>query len=230
MYRGVDNITVSRPNYGRKLPKSQKYLYYPLHISPEYSTLVQGGMLQDQLVIIELLAKSVPADWIIYVKEHPQTILSRLRPRDFFKKLKRIPNVEIAPIDSNTHNIISNSEMVATITGTSGLEAVLRGKPVVGFSDYINVFDGMDLSAKISDLNKLPYLISTEFDRIKLIHNNERARRVKLFLTAMLNNSFWVTHPKVLFYDEIGTDHEYEKCGSELAEGLIKFLPNIFSK
>ena len=67
-------------------------------------------------------------------------------------------------------------------------------------------------------------------DRIKLIPNNERARRVKLFLTAMLNNSFWVTHPKVLFYDEIGADHEYEKCGVELAEGLIKFLPNIFSK
>ena len=212
------------------LPKSQKYLLFPLHLNPEYSTLVQGGLLQDQLVIIELLAKSVPSDWIVYVKEHPATIMAKLRPRNFYKKINDIPNVEIAPIDSDVHTIISNSEMVVILTGTSGWEAILRRIPVIAFSDYINVFDALGLSAKVSDLNKLPELISTEVLRIKLISDKERANRVKLFLTAVLNNSFWVTYPKVLFYDAIGTDEEYQVCGFELAEGLIEFLPSMFTK
>ena len=230
LHEGVQYITVFKSRFGKVLPKSQKYLLFPLHLNPEYSTLVQGGLLQDQLVIIELLAKSIPSDWIVYVKEHPATIMAKLRPRNFYKKINDIPNVEIAPIDSDVHTIISNSEMVVILTGTSGWEAILRGIPVIAFSDYINVFDALGLSAKVSDLNKLPELISTEVLRIKLISDKERANRVKLFLTAMLNNSFWVTYPKVLFYDAIGTDEEYQICGIELAEGLIEFLPSMFVK
>ena len=229
VYKGIQYISVFSSSFGTELPKSQKYLYYPLHINPEYSTLVQGGMLQDQLAIIESLAKSIPADWIVYVKEHPATMIYRLRPRNFYKRLKGMPNVEMAPIDSDMHKIIFNAEMVAIMTGTSGWQAILRGKPVVAFSDYVNIFDAMDLSLKIVDFNKLPGSISNEVDRVKAISDKERACRVKLFLTAMLNNSFWVSYPKVLFYTEIGTDQEYETSGIEVADGLIEFLPSIFT-
>jgi hypothetical protein len=228
LYKGLQYLNVSSKDFGEELCESQKYIYYPLHINPEYSTLTQGGMLQDQLVIIELLAKSVPSDWIVYVKEHPATVIYRLRPRDFYKKITSIPNVKIAPTYSDMHNIVSNAKMVATITGTSGWEAVLRGKPVIGFSDYVDIFDATGLSLKNVDLNKLPVKISSEICRIEAISDEEKIRRIKLLLSAVLNNSFWVTFPKQLFYDKVGTDHEYNICGAELADGLIRHLSDQF--
>ena len=103
-----------------KLNSGEKYIYYPLHINPEYSTQVQGTMWLDQVALIELLAKSIPFDWKVYVKEHPGTLVARTRPLSFYKKLKRIPNVTIVPIDADMHTLIINSQMVAVITGTSG--------------------------------------------------------------------------------------------------------------
>lgn len=229
LYKGLQYLNVSSKGFGRKLSKTQKYIYYPLHINPEYSTLIQGGLLQDQLVVIELLAKSIPSDWIVYVKEHPATVVYRLRPRSFYKKIESIPNVEIAPTYSDMHNIISNAEMVATMTGTSAWEAVLRGKPVITFSDYINIFDATGLSLKNTDINKMPERLRLEICRIKSISDKEKSLRIKILLSSILDNSFWISYPKVLFYYEIGTNEEYEVCGKELADGLIKFLPNFFT-
>jgi hypothetical protein len=230
VHKGLQYLNITSKSFGEKLHESQKYIYFPLHINPEYSTLTQGGMLQDQLVIIELLAKSIPFDWIVYVKEHPATVIYRLRPRDFYKKIESIPNVRMAPTYSNMHKVISNAEMVATITGTSGWEAVLRGRPVIAFSDYIDIFEATGLSLKNTDINKLPARIASEICRIEAIPYKEKSRRIKLLLSAILSNSFWVSHPKVLFYDEIGTNEEYEVCGKELADGLINFLPSMFVK
>ena len=38
--------------------------------------------------------------------------------------------------------------MVVILTGTSGWEAILRGIPVIAFSDYINVFDALGFTGK----------------------------------------------------------------------------------
>ena len=222
--QGLQLIKVSSPKFGKKLEINQKYLYYPLHITPEYSTLIQGGMIQDQISIIEFLAKSVPADWVIYVKEHPATLKNRIRPLDFYHKIKSIPNVEIAPTYLDMHKLISNAEMVAVITGTSGFEAVLRGVPVIEFSDYISIYDPLGLSEKCTDLNKLSGLILDTLLNVKHVTCKEKAFRIKILLTSILNNSFAVTFPKQLFYDEVGTDYEYSVCGKELADGLIKHL------
>ncbi len=226
--QGMQLLMVSDSRFGKKLKKNQKYLYYPLHLTPEYSTLVQGGMVQDQLAIIEFLAKSVPADWIVYVKEHPATLKNRIRPLHFYSKINSIPNVEMAPTYLSMHGLISRAEMVATITGTSGWEAVLRNTPVIGFSDYIDVYDPLGFSSKCGDLNNLSSTMHSLILKLSDVSHEERACRIKLLLTSILNNSFWVTFPKQLFYDEIGTDYEYSVCGKELADGLIRHLSDQF--
>ena len=66
--------------------------------------------------------------------------------------------------------------------------------------------------------------ISDEVKRIKEISPEERKRRLVCFLTAVLKFGFRVTYPKQLFYVEHGSDEEYEVCGHELADGLVKHL------
>lgn len=108
------------------------YVYFPLHLQPEMTTDVLGGIYYDQLLAIEKLRAMLPPDWMIYVKENPkQTKLMRLGY--FFKRLKLIPNVKYVDRSIDTYALMEHSKFVATITGTAGWEAISGGKNVLIF-------------------------------------------------------------------------------------------------
>ena len=172
--------------------------------------------------MIELVAKSIPFDWKVYVKEHPGTLVARTRPLSFYKRLKKIPNVAIVPIDADMHTLIINAQMVAVITGTSGWEAILRDKPLITFAD--NVWDVLELSRKCCNVETLSKDIYDEFSRIKDICPNERKKRIVSFLAAILEHSFEVSYPNQFVYTELGTQEEYKILGQETAEALKKHL------
>ena len=73
----------------------------------------------DKNHLIETLAKSIPHDWVVYVKEHPGVLTDRIRPMNFYKQIEKLPNVFLSPLYTPSHEIISNAEMVAVISGTS---------------------------------------------------------------------------------------------------------------
>jgi hypothetical protein len=215
-------LKLTDPQFGVVLDSSQKYIYFPLQGQPEYSSNILGTMWMDHLNLIEILAKSIPADWVVYIKEHPGVLADRIRPVNFYKKIERLPNVFLAPLYMSTHEIISNSEMVAVISGTSGWEAIWRNKPVIEFRS--NQWSLLSLSKKCTDIDLLSIDIYNEIERIKEILPEERKRRIVCLLAAMLKYGFQVTYPKSLFYIEPGSDEEYEVSGEELANGLVKHL------
>ncbi|MBT6051899.1 MAG: hypothetical protein HOI47_27530 [Candidatus Scalindua sp.] len=213
---------LTNSKFSTPLKKDQKYIYYPLHINPEYSTQIQGTMWLDQSHLVELLAKSIPFDWKVLVKEHPGTLVARVRPLSFYKKLKKIPNVCIAPIGADMHQLISNAEMIAVITGTAGWEAILRGKPVITFAD--NMWDVLDLSRKCTNIETLSRDIYDEICRIKQISPAERKRRIVCLLASMLKHGFNISFPNQFVYTEMGTDEEYKVVGIETANALKKHI------
>ncbi|MFH1845952.1 MAG: hypothetical protein ABH869_00105 [Candidatus Omnitrophota bacterium] len=226
-YRHYQKVLMLKSEFRDKLPKGQKYIYYPLHVNPEYSTQVIAPMWLDQLYVIELLAKSIPSDWIVYVKEHPTTLYYRARPVSFYSRIKRYPNVRMAPIDANTHELIANSEMVAAITGTSGWEAILRSKPLITFADCL--WSVMGLSRKCTDVETLSNAIHDEMIRVNKISDEERKKRIICYLTAILEHSFEITYP-VPFCSNKGTVEQYEFGGKEAAYGLKKYMEYLKSK
>ena len=219
---GLQKLRLTSPQFGTILAPTQKYIYFPLSGQPEYSNNILGTMWMDHHHLIETLAKSIPHDWVIYVKEHPGVLSDRIRPLNFYKQIERLPNVFLAPLYTPSHEIISNAEMVAVISGTSGWEAIWRNRPVIEFRT--NLWSGLGLSRKCTDIDELSIAIHDEIIRTKEISLEERKRRIVCFLTAVLKLGFWATYPKPLFYVEPGTDEEYEVCGRELADGLIKHL------
>ena len=115
------------------------YIYVPLHYQPERSTSPEGGVFANQLLMVELLSTCAPEGWSIYVKENPvqfQAVTATgecSRTIDFYDDLAALPNVTIVPISTSSFELIDNSMAVATVTGTAGWEAVLRGKPTLIF-------------------------------------------------------------------------------------------------
>lgn len=103
---------------------TKPYIYFPLHYQYEATTCPMGGPFVDQWMAIEILSR---LGIQIYVKEHPR--ISKNRDMNYYIRLLKMPNVNFISIKSNNYSLIDNSIAVATITGTAGWEAILRGKP-----------------------------------------------------------------------------------------------------
>lgn len=145
-----------RSHLGQELPRayarlqsppdfSAKYVYFPLHLQPEFSTNPLGGQLKDQLLVLELLAASLPSGWKIYIKEHPTewpvagTRFHPYRFSSYYRTMARFSCVQFVPITTDTFELIRHAQAVATVSGTAGFEALLRGKPalIFGFPWYM---------------------------------------------------------------------------------------------
>ncbi len=132
-----------------------KYVYFPLHVDPEASTMVLSPYFTNQLAIIENIAKSLPADYSLVVKEHIPMI--GFRPKNFYKKIKSFPKVKLIHPKFDQFTLIKNSSIVSVISGTAGLEALMLGKKVLLFereTPYACIEEGIIIESDFSKLNK----------------------------------------------------------------------------
>lgn len=114
------------------------FVYFPLHLQPERSTLPTGGSLSDQLHLVRMLAAALPDGWKLVVKEHPRqfrssTLSNHSRTPGFYEHLAQTPNVLLADIGTSSAELIDRARAVATVTGSAGWEAVQAGTPVLAF-------------------------------------------------------------------------------------------------
>jgi len=130
-------------NMCQKVSLDKKYLYFPLHYQPERTSSPEGDIYVDQWLVINMISCLLPKGWKLYIKEHPSQFMFHLkgfmgRTIDFYKDINKFKNVKMVDINSNPFKLIDNAEAVVTLTGTSGLEAILRGIPalVFGYACY----------------------------------------------------------------------------------------------
>lgn len=118
---------------------TKKFVYVPLQYQPEATTSPLGGVFVDQRFLVETLAAALPPDWLVYVKEHPRQLISsglnfsQYRYKGYYEGLATLSNVRVVPTETDTFALMDAAQAVALNTGTAGLEAVLRGKPVLVF-------------------------------------------------------------------------------------------------
>lgn len=141
------NMTI--PNLEEK-----KFIYFPLHFQPERSTDPEGIFFSNQLRAIELIANNLPQNYYLYVKEHPRQFdpihevdLRKLYSRSlkFYSEISNLQNTVLVNINIDSKILIKKSTIVATITGSSGWEAISINKPTIVFgkpwySNFKNCF------------------------------------------------------------------------------------------
>lgn len=106
----------------------QPFVYFPLHLEPEASTLVWAPYFKYQGVVLEWLAKSLPAGVDLVVKENPK--MWGQRPRSFYSTAARLPGVKWIEPRTSSRDLILASDAVVTITGTVAIESMALGRPV----------------------------------------------------------------------------------------------------
>jgi hypothetical protein len=121
----------------KKISKN-KFLFYPLHLHPENSTLMWGRWCYNQIELLKLISRVLPSDVYLYVKEHK--VAEGRHELGFYDQIASLPNVVFVPSHTNPHELIQKSLAVVTIAGTAGFEAICHAKNVLVFgdADYVN--------------------------------------------------------------------------------------------
>lgn len=137
--------------------ENEKYVYFPLHLIPESTTLNKSPFHPNELGVIEAISKSLPIAWKLYVKEHGNMIGER--PLSFYKRIKRFSNVRLVTMDfyNDPKPWLINSMGVITLSGTSAFEAAMLGKKALLFGNVF--FEVMDGIKKVRSFEELPNLI-----------------------------------------------------------------------
>ena len=144
-------------NYAEKTLQDEKFLYFPLQSEPEASILFNTPFYSNQINLIETIAKSIPINYVLYVKEHPLQKIKLWRSIEDYKKIRNIPNVRFLHPSVNAQEVIEKSQGVITISGATGFEALFYHKPVILFGD--EYYDKLSMVTKIETFNELPYKI-----------------------------------------------------------------------
>ena len=115
----IDEIT--------ELPK--RFIYYPLHFTPEAAINTPAPFYVDQMRVIDALRQAMPNGCVLVVKEHP--VCLPIRRPGFLRKLRRLPGVVVAKVTMPSLELVKRAAVTATVTGTAALEAFLLGRPAI---------------------------------------------------------------------------------------------------
>jgi len=210
--RKTRNIINSKNKY-HLFDSNENFAFFPLHLEPEIATLLHAPFFSDQIEVIRHIARSLPLDYKLYVKDHP--LMVEYRPRSFYKKVKKIPNVKLINPKISSFPIIQKAKLITTITGTAGWEAILLKKPVITFGNVF--YNAISTVKRCREIEKLPYLVKEQLESFK--HNEEE---LLAFMAAIFEDSVDVDLP-YLWEDEWNL--EKKKSGVEpLADLLAKKL------
>jgi len=161
------SLTVKRRARARFLQHNLKkivdlnipFVYFPMNVDEELSVLHYSPFFTDQIELIKHVAKSIPVDYQLYVKDH---IFSEFRAwRDIreYQEIMDIPNVTLIHPSYSSMELVKHSRLVVTTRGTASFDAACENIPSIVFGDV--PFSIVPSVRKINSLDELPRLIRT---------------------------------------------------------------------
>ena len=146
------------------------YCLYTLHAQPESMIDVAGSYYSDQVALITLIARSLPASHELYVKVHHLNVDGQSLA--YYRRIAAIPGVRLIDYSVDSRRLIRDSAIVFALTGTVAYEAALIGRKVLTFgNNYFNVFPTVFPCGAPRDL---PALIETVLARTPAADDTER--------------------------------------------------------
>ena len=195
--------------YNRFIP-NQDYIYYGLHLTTESHVGLNSFPYLNQINLIESISRALPFRYKLYVKLHPwwghRIDLKSVR------KIKKIPSVVLIPPKTSIKKIILHSKGIITLNATTGIEALVLGKPVLAMTP-INAYTENHPNAYLcTDPYQLPRKIS------KLVNTEVEDKNTFNYLEKRFRN----TSELRLEADRMLSVEDAEKKATKLASYLNK--------
>lgn len=170
---------VLKPMIEDKFDPTKPYLFLGFHLPTESTIGLRALPYMTQTSLTENISRVLPYGHYLYVREHPSW--RKHFPLSYLQQIKKLPCVKLISPEIPISKVIKHSQGILTYNATTGIEALMYGKPVLSFAP--NVYHGLHPSADYcSDLfelgSKLVKLINTEVkkeDTYKYVYNLMRS-------------------------------------------------------
>lgn len=215
-------------NLKKQIELNRQFAYFPLQVLPERSTLSASPYYTNQIEVIRNIARSLPINYKLYVKEHPIQLINCWREISFYKEILQIPNVELLHPKFSTDDLLINCSLVVAITGTTAFTAAFYEKPSIIFSDVL--FSDLPSVYRVKNIEELPLTIKSALST--KVQNSDLNKVVNhIFKNSFELDFFGIFAPmyKQFFYDGFTTDTYVEKSHLEDFLTTIKPLLKIWS-
>lgn len=134
--------------------QDESFVIYPIHVSPEASLLGTYPELADQFWLVKNISMNLPYGVKLYVKEHPNQDVGLGLDYGFYRRVASLPNVRMIASNARLDKLIDQPRCLAvtTLSGTVGLDAAIKRKPVFIFGRAI--FAAADCFLKPSNFDE----------------------------------------------------------------------------
>mgnify|MGYP006149366439 CR=1 FL=1 len=171
--------------------KNEKFLYFPLQSEPEAKSLTTTPFYVNQITLIENIAKSIPIDYVLYVKEHPIQKIKMWRSIEDYKNIIKIPNVKLIHPNIDSQKLISKSQGLISVLGSTGFETLFYKKPVILFAE--DYYDNVSMVTKINSFLELNEKIKNALNNYQF--NN---KEMNVLIQAFENQTISVPYFSIL--------------------------------
>ena len=144
------------PNYSQ-LNKAKKYVFFPFHIPWDAQIATRNPMFHSQENIAELISRSLPPNYTLYVKEHPYYCGGV--NKKMLSKIKKLENVEILDPSISSLDVIESAKAIITINSTAGWESIIMKKPLIVLGNPYYAY--FKQTYKVENINLLPNILNT---------------------------------------------------------------------
>ena len=165
---------------------SKPFVYYPLAVDMERNLLINAPFYTNQIELIRSIAKSLPINFTLVVKENPAQVSRDWRSLDDYKEILEIPNVFLVNPNIPYDELLKKCSLVVLIGGSTGYEAAFYGKPSITFSNMI--YSILPSVYRVKNLEELPYLIKSA------ISHKPEPESLDKYLTLIEENTFDFDH------------------------------------
>ena len=203
------------------------YVYFPLHLVPETTTLVKGNNYINQEFLIECISKNIPANYKLYVKEHPNQILSHPRKKSFYQRVQSFPNVELVNPLEDSRKIISKSKLIIIVAGSSGFEGLLYGVPSLSMES--NNYDFLNFSIENKNIKNLYFDIKQALKIKSNFNKKKHEKKIKNLLKSIVTYGYNLRDPETFYFFKKDNLKGEKICTDDLYEALVRELKLINS-
>ena len=169
-------------NFCKEFSENKKYILYPLMVDIESNVLLHAPFYINQIEVVKNIAKSMPSDHILLVKEHPGAYARSWRSIKNYNELMSIPGVKLIHPDANNNELIKRSSLVISISSSASLDALFLEKPTILFAE--TDFSIISCIKRVKEIENLPKMIKEEIG--KKIESEE----IEKYIQFIEKNSF----------------------------------------
>jgi hypothetical protein len=161
--------------------RNEKFFFFPLHFPRESQLTVRAPHCLKQEAIVDMVARSLPSGYKLYVKEHPNHIGEV--PLGAIRQISKMKDVVLLHPQTHSHRLIQDSSGVVVINSTVGFESILYQKPVIVLGRPF--YSRLGLTIDVPDYFYLPDALREALRQEEIPYE-----KVVAFVHSMLEESY----------------------------------------